>query len=326
MKKKFRKTFNHIYMSLMLITSVLLLGVTVISGFAISNMMYNTYERLFRQRLDRGVSACLNYVRAVRLSIARVAERTDVITFSTNENAVLEMDLSTLSDKQTADIAVYAADGRIYASPRAQTLPTLAELGENPKFAEFADGSDTELVLLHCYEGDYVYDDEVYIGRDGMVTCVNKIFDGNNALSGYVVADIKPVYLYEYLDFSADEAFGGSMALIRYDDDYFPLGENYRYLYDSSHSAELIRPVKSQNGKYLVMRSETSFFGGSITVGVALANHYRNVFNAVVPIAVSAAVLMAVAHFAARAVAKHTDRRLGALLDKFDSTNLDNML
>lgn len=317
MVKRFKKTFNHIYLSLMLTTAVFLLAVAAVSAVSASDMLFKAYESAAVQKLDRGVSSCKNYLQSVMLSIENLALDSQIIKKSQSEDfkpITSKLDNACNYAKKINAITVYAADGRIYSSSSVGGAPSLKRLEGNAGMNDFFTLESDEFVSLRTDAIAASYNRKPYDNRAGMVSCCRKIYS-DGVCTGYIVADVFPSNLYQYFDFSADGSFSDSIAVIRFSGDFFPSGNNAEYISDLSGG----KTNRTSDSKYLLLSSPRNFFGGSITVGVPLKNPRSSIaLISCVMAAGSVAVLIAV-HFIARSVAAKLDRRLSGLLDKMDS-------
>lgn len=305
----------------MLIASLLLAALGTISGMAISDMLMNTYESLAHQKLDRGVSACKNYVRSVLVSVSNIARSAPAVSFALSEDVDAPPNLG--SSKETAAVSLYSLDGRIYSTDGANGVPTLDELSADPDFNDFFTLELDEFVSLRTHAVTEEYGGKPYDENAGIVSCCHKIYGEDGAVIGFVVADVFPSALYRYFDFSDDDTFGGSVSVIRLNEtNYFPFENNSEYLSDFAAVGSM-QSRESKDGKYLMMTSPRNFFDGTITVGFSLGNHRFNVIAAISVIVVVCLAAICAVHFAARAFAAHTDKRLCRLLDKMQGSELE---
>lgn len=309
----FSETRRKIYNTLMIIAAALIALIMTPSIILFSDMFFDTYLSMAKNKLDRCISAsrilidsvmattgnlALNPVIAETLEGVRSASLTSVLdgarTYSVYINA----------------ITVYGVDGKIFTSSGVINPPTVEELSRRRDIAEFfADDESSEYVSLRTSEIIKAYDNAYYNSDAGIISCCHKIYDRDKTVCGYIFSDIFPESLFENFGFSDDPRLKDSIAMIVFYGGYFASG-------NFGNTAYLTAAPDAIVENRLIVSSIRNFYGGLARIAVPVNSLYENIAIISVSVIVCGALLMTATHFIAKANASAVSSRLNGLLKK----------
>jgi len=316
----FKKTYRNIFISLMLTATLLTVLIVTLSSFIVSKMIYENYTAIAKQKFDRSILACKNYVNSVLLSVGNLAANEDIILkvkTGQGDSVTNILDNACSYALKINAITVYSASGKIYSSSNISGIPTLQMLEQNSHLNDFFVLETAEYVSLRTDNISSIYDQKPYSPQMGIVSCCRKIFDGSGNVAGYIFADIFPKTLYKYFSFSEDADFDKSIAYICFDDEFFISQSNLEFVPMFSNQNKEI--AKSQDGNYLILIGSRNFFGGTTKIAVPLYQTKRTVALIILLLIFSSAIILVLVYFIAKKAAKKTDNRLENLLKKMEN-------
>lgn len=200
-------------------------------------------------------------------------------------------------------VSLYDLNGGAYTSSTVTQIPLLTELRSVPEIAAFIDGEETSAVSMRTEHLAGVYYNISYPAASGVITCCQKVFDGNTVV-GYIFTDILPSNLYNYV--FAEGQFKNAIAFISAKGNYFEYANN------SAH-AKLLTNDDSSYFKY-VGKTDDGLF--TISIFDSKREYNMQVLKlAMIMLSVSV-VLVVFVVIASRCTAKSVTSRLDGLIEK----------
>lgn len=308
----------------MLAVLLLLTCIIGMSAGMVGNMFVANFNDAATQRLNRGVSSGRNYINSVMLSAANLAADAEVVNeLAKAANAPLTRTLDNACNYalKINAITVYAADGRVYTSSNIAEVPSLAELGANERINDFFTLESDELVSMRTEAVAEFYNDSAYDPALGVISCCHKIFADDKSVLGYVFCDIFPYELYG--SFAADdEKDEKTLAMLRFDDEFFPYAGNGEYLRDFVGARKM--QTDSSDGRYRIVTNTRNFYGGTIGIAVPLARLKSRIIVFVLALVAIGLGALAIVHFIVRAVAGKVVGKLTHLMRRMESEGYEN--
>ena len=309
----FTKTQKRIYNTLMGISAILVVLIITAAATILPGLFFNAYKSQATNKLDRSFYAARVYVDSVMSTVDNLAANTQVIDAVTSGSAngitTLLDDARTYGNYINA-VTLYGASGKVYANSDVVNPPTLSRLKQDAHIADFiADDNATDYVSVRTDAVAEAFGNTPYDSERGIVSYCRKIYD-NNAVVGYIFADLFPETIFDYFDFGADSHLGGSITILSYDGGYIAndnieLAEQY-----------INAPNNKVTNKHLVLTAMRNFYGGTIRIVVPMTPYYRVTIVVLCLIVAVGIMLIILTHFIAKRNAQNVSDRLDNLLVK----------
>lgn len=308
----FKKLYRNIYLPIMLIAVVLILFINIFSVIVFNDTLKDAHNVVDTNRISRALGSCELYINSVVLSAYDLSLDNDLIdelSSPAGKSLTNKLNDTCNYSLKINAVSAYSQNGNIYTSSQVANVPTLQELEKTDGIKNFIDGEDAEFVCLRTENIAEIYNSSAYPDGMGVVTCCRKVYK-NDAVVGYVFADILPANLYDYL--FANGQFENAVAFISADGFYFEYNGN-------KLKENLLSQPDNGYFKYSVTAEDDLF---SITVFNS-KQEYRSQLAILIVILASVSVgLIIGVHFAARLTAKTVTKRLDRLIDKMNSTEI----
>lgn len=314
----FYKTKKRIYGNIMLIAAVLIILMIAPSILMFSDMLYNTYESMAKNRLDRSLSSGRFFIDSVMTTTENIAlnpQVGDMLSGTKTSSLTSILDSACTYSLYINAITVYGTDGKIYTSSQAMNPPAIAELKNIQGIAEFIDDTDAvEYVSLRNSGIIKAYEGTPYDERSGIISCCRKIYGADGNVTGYVFSDIFPKTIFEYFDYSGDVRLKNCVAMISFDGGYFTsdptkASENFLNAYPGTRT-----------DNHLIIAGTRNFYGGAIRIAVPLTPLHGDIAVISSAVIICGLCLLTAAHFAAAAIARSFTKRLQCLFDKMSAS------
>jgi len=239
----FTKTQKRIYNTLMGISAILVVLIITAAATILPGLFFNAYKSQATNKLDRSFYAARVYVDSVMSTVDNLAANTQVIDAVTSGSAngitTLLDDARTYGNYINA-VTLYGASGKVYANSDVVNPPTLSRLKQDAHIADFiADDNATDYVSVRTDAVAEAFGNTPYDSERGIVSYCRKIYD-NNAVVGYIFADLFPETIFDYFDFGADSRLAKSMTILAYDGGYIAN--------DTHRTCRTIRQCAQQQG------------------------------------------------------------------------------
>lgn len=313
MTSKFLKTYLRIYLSMMIIVTLLLTTISVTSGVLLTRSLHSAFNNMANQKVERSLISGKNYINSVMLSAESIAMSSEFIAAMTTSNSPLTDKLDNYCNSAFSidAVTVYSLDGAYTYSSSGIIPPSLAELTADEEIGDFIAMDSEELISLRTTAIAAAYDNRPYDGSQGVISCIKKIYSESKPV-GIVVADILPTAFYSY--FSYDDTYT-VYPVILYADGAFWYSEVNDFLSEIDG-----RAVSVQNGNFSIINSTKNFYGGMLCAAVSLAP-YRSIASSITLIlTLSGYLILFAAQLGAHYFAKSVTSRLGELTERINSS------
>lgn len=309
----FKRLNQHIYISILGITAILITIMIAVCVFMVGNMMTTYYVNMANLKIESSVTRNQNYINSILTNSNNVANNQEIIdeilspsgkTFTSMLNNFCNYAMSTDA------ITIYTTDGRIYSSSGISDIPSLTELQNDTELQEFFAGSKKDTILIRTEHIPSVYNNQSYSKENGIFSCCTKI-EYDNKVIGYAIADILAQNVYSFFDWSNDDYFNTSIPIIKYEDSYLPYKNNYNYLNDFKNANQ--SQVRTFDGAYLIVPYNSEFYGGELSVAIPLASLYTNITLMTITLSAIGIFLVFLVHLISTMLSNNVDKRLSRL-------------
>ncbi|HHX79943.1 MAG TPA: hypothetical protein GX692_02645 [Acholeplasmataceae bacterium] len=312
----FKRLNRNIYLSIIIISGLLLLLIILISMVMITNMVYQTFYSMAEEKMERNISNSELYVNSALISTYNLTQDQELITELASEagNSLTKKldNLCNYSLKIDAATA-YSSSGKTYLSSQAKLVPSLEELRTVPEIKAFLDSSAKSYISIRQKAITKINNYPNYPDEYGIITCCYKVFKEGEVV-GYIFSDILPVNLYQY--FESQDAYFKNIAFIASEEGYLVNTSNKEYQ-DFFLKAQNI--TLSKDLKHLFINKDSSFLGTSFTCAFPLARLATILFLILGLMIIIACLLLVLIHLIARRFANQVTDRLDGLLVKMSA-------
>lgn len=171
---------------------------SLVSAYVIVNNLYDTYTRMLESNVKQAALDTESYFQSVTNFTKSTAQRKEIVealTLGKTENVSRVLNTLCNSSAEIAGAILYGVDGRTFYSTGVGDVPTFAEMFNATKLQSFFDGEAVSCVSIRNSAMPKVYNTYPYDENNGIVSCVCKVYAGDNVV-GYLFADIFPSQLF----------------------------------------------------------------------------------------------------------------------------------
>ncbi len=187
-KKLYKQIFNSIFWLAFVFAAIL----SAVSGYAVMRNLYNVYNSMSEGSVRQAAMDGNNYLGSVVNFTRSTAQSSDVVlalTEGRTENVSRALTALINSSSDVAGAVLYGVDGQVFYSTGVGDVPSLSRLQEDDRFDDFFRSDRAYFVLLRTSNLPSVYNSAPYDASQGVVSCVSKVYDGEQT-AGYLFADI----------------------------------------------------------------------------------------------------------------------------------------
>lgn len=326
LKIMFKKLSNKIIRYFLISAIILITVLGLISYFVVYTNIYKNFVKFSRQNIDQSINSSQFFINSAIQSTTIISNNEDIINalesgdYSTIINLVLNN--VTNSSFSIMDVIIYDTNENIYFSSNIASVPSLTVLRENQKINEFFESDQKTFLSVRTSQIFKIYDNATYSEEYGIISHIQKIFDNDNNLIGYVFIDINPKKLYDnFFSHNADSAFLGEAFIVS--------EGNYLKYVNHTDIAKNIEQISSRTeedykliNKYLVITKDIYTDYTQLITFVPMKEFTQNMLFIAFIIIVLCGLMIFASLVTARYAAKSIIKPLEKLVNKMQKSKL----
>lgn len=184
-----KKLFNCVFWVLFAFVVI----TSVVSFATISGFLFSTQAQRCKNNAQSGATGCQSYVQAAMDLTANVAANSEIVEFLKGGTLDVSQKLNQFYNYSVATdgVILYSMSGHVSCSSGVGSAPTLAQLLAVEEIGAFMQSSQTQMVSVRTKAVAKVYGSTQYNEKNGVVSCLCKVVDGDQVL-GLLEVDVLP--------------------------------------------------------------------------------------------------------------------------------------
>lgn len=194
----FVKLRKKIFNSIFLIVLAFVLITSAVSYATIVGYIYNSQRQRTVKNAQSGVVGCQNYLDAVMGFVSNTCAKQEVVDALQGNSAEIAHSLDDLCNNYVRidGVILYGTNGYVAYSAGTGSVPSLNALSEVSEIKQFLNSSQKSFISVRKQAISQVYNKTFYNSRQGIVSCLHKVYAADGTLLGILEADILPQTLY----------------------------------------------------------------------------------------------------------------------------------
>ncbi len=184
-----KKLFNCVFWVLLAFVVI----TSVVSFATISGFLFNTQTQRCQSNVQSGATGCQSYVQAAMDLTANAATNSEIVEFLKGGTLDVSQKLNEFYNYSvtTDGVILYSVGGHVSCSSGVGSAPTLAQLLAVEEIGSFMQSSQTQMISVRTEAVAKVYGSTQYNEKNGVVSCLCKVMDGDQVL-GLLEVDVLP--------------------------------------------------------------------------------------------------------------------------------------
>lgn len=315
----YKKLNLKIRLILCLFLISLIIGESIVSIFIISRNIRDNFVTFAEEKIELTIANSNFHFESISNFCTQISKTEDLV--EKVKSGSFSLNNLPNTPQSIIGITVYNLNEYVGYSNNISNVPSLTILKTNDKINNFFESDLTTCYITRTTAIATFYSGLNYDPNYGVISNITKIYK-NDLLTGYLVCDVRPLYLYTNI-FDITDYYTDSVSYIYCNDGYLKSITNTTTS-DYLEEKELDKIIFSKDNKYFIITKSLENIDADLIILIPQKNYQKVIFKIIYPILIINIGCISLAIFFSIRISKKITNSLKEINTKIENSDISN--